>query len=229
MPSPVQDPPIGLRQFVDRMAGRSVELDQAEADPTLGGVDLTPADLNGDRVISGGAEFSEAFELIAQAESSGRSNMLQAVERNGQPTRGGERLSALTRLAESPTVDELLPVGNAAATDAANYTRGACAAHRDAVNSRGYGTHVGVESSYCDLNGQQKLAWLQQARTDGAARIDRPRESSCIGYVMECVQSYYESAGEADRFREIQRRVVGDDSRGTTLLQELQTDGWQLL
>ena len=88
---------------------------------------------------------------------------------------------------------------------------------------------MGVESSYCDLNGQQKLAWLQQARTDGAARIDRPRESSCIGYVMECVQSYYESAGEADRFREIQRRVVGDDSRGTTLLQELQTDGWQLL
>ncbi len=101
-------------------------------------------------------------------------------------------------------------------------------AHREAIAWSGVGLYFGDHSSYKHMDEAERAEWLS-ARAFPGATIPEPRESSCIGWVLENVGAAYAAAGRAEVWREIKRRVVERGSKGTELAKELVQDGWSAI
>ncbi|MEM6732913.1 MAG: hypothetical protein AAF658_15260, partial [Myxococcota bacterium] len=200
-----------LQQFMARMTGRTLDLDAAQDSSALSGVALHLADGDGNQVLEGRSEFARAYQLLAQSEDA------------------AARFDAAFKLSSQQMMREVMPRSDQAAVLAGDYVREVAAQHRRLVSERGYGTHFGCESRFGSLPGTEKIARLEEMTLTDAQRVEMPRRTSCIAYAMECVRSYYEARGELERYLEIEKAVVADGSRGTTLAQQLQADGFEVI
>lgn len=76
-------------------------------------------------------------------------------------------------------------------------------AHRDAIRSRGYGTHYGDRSGY---------------RVPPGASLT---ESSCVAWAMECTAAAFNEVGQGAVWRNINRITRANQLKGTVLVQQL--------
>ncbi len=76
-------------------------------------------------------------------------------------------------------------------------------AHRDAIRSRGYGTHYGDRSGY---------------KPPAGASLT---ESSCVVWAMECAGAAFKKVGQEAVWRNINRITRANQLKGTVLAQQL--------
>lgn len=81
-------------------------------------------------------------------------------------------------------------------------------AHRDAITSRGYGTHYGDHSSY--------------SPPAGAALT----KSSCVVWAMECAEYAFDKVGKGSIWDGVARITRRNQLKGTFLIQALIAKGW---
>lgn len=82
------------------MGEKSLSVDAAEADATLGAVDVEAADLNGDGLVKGAAEMRALFGKLDHFDRDGNYGTMRLRDAGGL-TRAGEVVEAAERLAES--------------------------------------------------------------------------------------------------------------------------------
>jgi hypothetical protein len=98
-------------------------------------------------------------------------------------------------------------------------------AHFDAIQKTGIGLMYGPKSSYAKLSDAQKSLYISQRRRPGTA-APVPKETSCVGFVLNQLEQGYKRAGKQERWKEIDAIVRDHQGDGNFLLQELKKDGW---
>lgn len=81
-------------------------------------------------------------------------------------------------------------------------------AHRDAIRTRGYGTHYGDHSNY---------------RPPAGASLT---ESSCVVWAMECAAYAFEKVGQSAVWNRIAANARRNQLKGTVLIKDLVQAGW---
>jgi hypothetical protein len=98
-------------------------------------------------------------------------------------------------------------------------------AHAQSVAQTGIGHYYGSQSAYAKWSPEQRAEWAAQQPTTGASP-PTPRESDCMQWSMEVLESAYSSAGRRSRWLEIAAEVTRHSGRGDILAKELRKDGW---
>jgi hypothetical protein len=121
-------------------------------------------------------------------------------------------------------------------------------AHRNAIDFEKVGIYAGSTSKFAKMSDAEKLNWLAGRNSleqwadpmpQWATRrepipanpgpihwTDRaPKFKDCL-WVMDVLREAYHQAGADARWQQIEAAVRKDDLRGTTLLAQLQKDGW---
>ncbi|MBV1858807.1 MAG: hypothetical protein KUG77_10375 [Nannocystaceae bacterium] len=81
-------------------------------------------------------------------------------------------------------------------------------AHRDAISSRGYGTHYGDHSSYTPPAGASVT------------------KSSCVVWAMECAEYAFDKVGRGAVWDQVAKVTRRNQLKGTFLIRELIARGW---
>ncbi len=115
---------------------------------------------------------------------------------------------------------------------------GACAArlsvkqeterHQQLVQRRGVGSWYGDGSAYHRMSDEEKQAWILEHTKPGQRppSVDELSRSSCIEWVMEHIEAYYESTGDLETWERIEATVRSEKLTGTSLARELEAAGW---
>ncbi|MEO5667836.1 MAG: hypothetical protein ABIR96_07255 [Bdellovibrionota bacterium] len=97
--------------------------------------------------------------------------------------------------------------------------------HFNAVQNSGIGLMYGPKSDFAKMTDAQKASYISWNRKPGSA-APTPRETSCVGFVLNNLAEGYKNAGKSERWAEIDAIVRANDGDGNFLLQELKKDGW---
>jgi hypothetical protein len=179
-----------------------------------------------DGVRGGVAEVDRVFDDLERSFNA-RPSWAAPLDRALYLRPGGATEKAVTALKATRGLSRTDVAGDAARTSLIRTTE----AHQAARAARGIGTHYGDASAFAKLDDTQKAAWLAARATPGTTppAASSLTSSSCIGWTMEHVGRWYEAAGKADRWREVQQRVQAAGMTGVALARELKADGWQAL
>lgn len=144
------------------------------------------------------------------------------------PTARGTPSARAPSIADSITGTGGRRLSPGAELAAAGYiaAKGGLEAHRKAIAETGVGLYYGDKSPYFRLDAAGRRAWLEAHKKPGTELVAMPRESSCIGWALECVGKAYARVGRASTWTPIRRRVTAQGARGTVLAKELIADGW---
>lgn len=250
-------PPTTEYSFTfETLRGRSLDLGELERE--LGNVengpstDLGSADLDGDRKIAGPAESRALFQILDEAiDDNGFAStldpnkpvvgsVLKVIAGLAKPDPKGSK----TRTPRPNTPEYRLGMdGMSGVVDASND-------FREAVFTRGVGTHWGDVSPFGRMSTPAKRRWIARRlqRVAGMSRrkateeartvLDGMKRSSCIEWGLEHLEHAYYAAGRGEAWDRIRREVfrLGAEIdpntgkkvgiKGTELARLLQEDGW---
>jgi hypothetical protein len=107
-----------------------------------------------------------------------------------------------------------------------------------AIAADGVGLRFGERSPYGKMTPTERKAFVTNIvkqkhpeKANDAAYINglmtRMKSTSCIGYTMEGLAAGYKAAGQTARWTEIAAAVKAKGTIGTTLVAEMQKDGWE--
>jgi len=97
--------------------------------------------------------------------------------------------------------------------------------HFNAIQNSGIGLMYGPKSSYAKMSEDQRAQYIARFRKSRAVP-PTPRETSCIGFVLNNLEKGYKNAGKSERWKEIDKIVRENSGDGNFLLRELKKDGW---
>lgn len=199
--------------------------------------DVARADLNRDGKIAGATELNALFRHVDGFDRNGSSQSFATIQpQTNAPTQAGKVYSALSLLFQEAgganTVvqnGELRALGQQWAEGGNRSIATKMGGHLENIEKSGVGIYYGDHSSMKGQSLTERQSWINDNATPGTTppRASELKESSCIGWAMENVKAAYEHAGKADRWREIERTVYSQGTKGTDLAKELQKDGWE--
>ncbi len=215
-------PSISRAEFKSQYRNKQISVVEALQNTELKNLDLKGADLNGDGHIRGDNETQQLFNSLDSFDKDASPDTLNTgtADSPSQVGRMYRALQAQTCPIPANKVGDLMCKGGKANMD--KQTKG----HQDAIDKCGVGLYYGDHSEYKSMNAGERKQWIKD-NTIAGQTASTPKESSCIGWAMENVKEAYQNAGKGARWREIERKVYQNGSKGTDLAKELQKDGWQ--